>query len=91
MKCDWCKQELASDDPVALLAMCEPVSQKEAGEYGEDSFVWREDSYVLTVCMDCAQLLDSLFGRLIKIDLEAACPFCNPRGLCPTCRAKTAD
>ena len=90
MKCDWCKQDLASDEVVTLLAMCEPISQEEAKEYGEDSFAWKPSSYVLTMCMHCADLLDGLFGRLIKIDLEASCPFCNPQGLCPTCYTEKA-
>ena len=90
MKCDWCKQELTSDEPVTLLAMCEPMSQEEAREYGQESFAWMPHSYVLTVCIECADLLDDLFYKLIKIRIEAACPSCNPEGLCPTCYAEKA-
>lgn len=90
MKCDLCKQELASDELVSLLGTCTPVSQEKADEYGEESFIWEKGSYVLTLCMDCASLLDDLFHRLIKMDLEASCPICNPEGLCPSCHAEKA-
>ena len=89
MNCDWCKQELTSDEPVTLLAMCEPISQEQAREYGQESFDWIPHSYVITVCLECADLLDKLFYKLIKIRIEADCPFCNPEGLCPTCYAES--
>ena len=90
MKCDWCKQELASTELVSLLGTCAPVSQEEAIEYGKESFIWEPESCSLTLCMNCASFLDDLFLRLIEMDLEVSCPFCNPGGLCPSCHAEKA-
>lgn len=90
MKCDLCKQELASDELVSLLGTCTPVSQEKADEYGDESFIWEAGGYVLTLCMDCSSSWDSLFQRMIVMDLEASCPICNPEGLCPSCHKEKA-
>jgi len=84
MTCDWCKKELASDAYVALLNISMPMTQEEAREsmpmmkeeLREYCRFW-PGGYIITVCMDCAGLLDDLFGRLIIVGLEAACPICN--------------
>jgi hypothetical protein len=59
MKCEWCKQELATPESVIVTAW-ESVIQERAKERGEKPPDGKLCGYVLTLCMDCANSLNEL-------------------------------